>query len=171
MNLGRLLFLVALGVLGALALRSWVGEGIYIATGSMEPTLHVGTHLVLDKLTYLFRDPRRGDIVSFAAPLPPHEEMVKRVIAVGGETVELREKKVFVNGAALDESYANFKRAEERLKGDDLGPLEVPRRHIFVLGDNRDESKDSSVWKDPETGESKPFVPLSRVRGIVRGIY
>ena len=171
MNLGRLLFLVVLGVLGALALRAWVGEGIYIASASMEPTLHVGAHLILDKVTYLFREPRRGDIVCFIGPLPPHEELVKRVVALGGETVELREKKVYVGGAALDEPYASYKRAGETLKGDNLGPLEVPKQHLFVLGDNRDESKDSSVWKDPETGEAKPFVPLSRVRGIVRGIY
>ncbi len=171
MSLSRLLFLVALGVVGALILRATVGEGIYIASASMEPSLHVGTHLVLDKLTFLFRSPRRGDIISFVGPMAPYEELVKRVIAVAGETVELREKKVYVNGAALDEPYAQHKRAEERLKGDSLGPLEVPKEHLFVLGDNRDESKDSSVWKDPATGEAKPFVPLSRVRGIVRGFY
>ena len=167
----RILYLVVLGVLGALALRQWVGEGIFIATASMEPTLKVGTHLVLDKLTWIVRDPRRGDIVAFQEPLPPHEELVKRVVAVGGESVELREKKVFVDGKELDERYAYHKRAEERLVGDDFGPLTVPRGHLFVLGDNRDESKDSASWKDPESGEARPFVPLSRVRGLVRGFF
>lgn len=167
----RILYLAVLGVIGALALREWVGEGIYIATGSMEPTLKVGTHLVLDKLTLIFRDPRRGDIVAFQGPAPENEELVKRVVAVGGESVELREKKVFIDGKELDERYAHYKRAGERLLGDNLGPLTVPRGHLFVLGDNRDESKDSGSWKDPGTGEARPFVPLSRVRGLVRGFF
>ncbi|MBI3300279.1 MAG: signal peptidase I [Elusimicrobia bacterium] len=166
--MSRIIYLVVLGVLGALALRAWVGEGIYIASGSMEPTLEVGTHLVLDKLTFQFRDPRRGDIIAFRGP--EDEELVKRVIAVGGETVELRQKLVLIDGKPLDESYARHKRAGEALKGDNLGPLPVPRQHLFVLGDNRDESKDSASWLDAD-GQPQPFVPLGKVRGLIRGFY
>lgn len=170
MSFARLLYLAGVGAVLAGALRLWVVEGIYIASPSMAPTLRVGAHLFLDKWTYRFREPRRGDIVAFSAPVPPHEEMVKRIVALPGDTVELRAKKLHVNGAAVEEPYVRHARAGERLQGDDLGPLEVPPRHYFVLGDNRDESNDSSVWKD-EGGEPSPFVPRSRVRGIVRGVY
>lgn len=171
MSLGRTLFLVFLGVVGAWLLRAFAVEGIFVASGSMEPTLKTGTHLFLDKLTYRLRDPAPGDIVCFTAPVEPHEEMCKRLIAVGGQTVELREKALFVDGRAVEERYVVHKRSAERLVGDNLGPLEVPKEHVFVLGDNRDESKDSSYWKDPATGEPRPFVPRSRVRGLVRGFY
>lgn len=171
MSLSRTLFLVSVAVLLAAALRAWVVEGIYVATGSMEPTLHVGAHLFLDKVTYRFRAPRPGEIICFTAPVEPHEEMCKRLIAVGGQSVELHEKAVYVDGKALDEGYAVHKRSAEKLVGDTFGPLEVPREHVFVLGDNRDESKDSSYWTDPGTKERRPFVPLSRVRGLVRGFY
>lgn len=167
----RLLFLVSVAVLLAAGLRAWVVEGIFVATGSMEPTLKVGTHLWLDKVTYRFRDPRPGEIVCFSAPVPPHEEMCKRLVAVAGQTVELREKALYVDGKAVDERYVVHKRSAEKLVGDNLGPLEVPKEHVFVLGDNRDESKDSSYWTDPATKEPRPFVPLSRLRGLVRGFY
>ena len=100
MNLSRTLFLVAIAVLAAAGLRAWVVEGIYVATGSMEPTLKVGAHLFLDKLTYKVRAPAPGEIICFSAPVAPHEEMCKRLIAVGGQTVELREKALYVDGKA-----------------------------------------------------------------------
>ncbi|MFA6319169.1 MAG: S26 family signal peptidase, partial [Elusimicrobiota bacterium] len=68
-------------------------------------------------------------------------------------------------------SYVQHTRSEEKLQGDDLGPLTGPEASLFVLGDNRDESKDSSVWTDPATGEPLRFLPLANVRGLVRGFY
>jgi signal peptidase I len=171
MSVSRLLFLAAIAAVCALFLRLWVLEGIYIASGSMEPTLKVGTHVVLDKVTFRFRDPRRGEVVLLREPVPPHTEMVKRVIGVAGDVVELRAKRVFLGGSAADDSFATHSRREEKLKGDDLGPFTVPPLHFFVLGDNRDESNDSSVWKDPDSGEPEPFVPRSGIRGKVRGFY
>ncbi|TPW19754.1 MAG: signal peptidase I [Elusimicrobia bacterium] len=169
--MSRILFLVSIAILLAAGLRAWVVEGIYVASGSMEPTLKTGTHLFLDKVTYRFRDPRPGEIVCFSAPVAPHEEMCKRLVAVAGQTVELKDKALLVDGKAVEERYVVHKRSAEKLVGDNLGPLEVPKEHVFVLGDNRDESKDSSFWRDPATNGPRPFVPMSRVRGLVRGIY
>lgn len=166
-----MLFLIIVSVLGFLFLRAFVFESISIASASMEPTLLVGTHFFSDKLTLRLRDPARGDIIVFTSPITADEEMVKRVIAVGGDTVELKEKKVLLNGKELVEPYVKYTREGEHLQGDNLGPLEVPKGHLFVLGDNRDESNDSASWKDARSGEHIYFVPLSSVKGLVRGAY
>lgn len=158
------LFALALAVV--LPVRSWVMEPIVIASASMEPTLRVGTLLILDKWTLRGRGPQRGEIVSFRSPISP-EDMVKRVIAVPGDVIELREKKVILNGKELDEDFAVHHREKETLDGDSLGPLTVPPNSYFVLGDNRDESDDSSVWKKPG-GERLYFLSGSSLQGIVR---
>lgn len=165
-GLGRLAFLVLVALAVVLPLRAWVAEPITIASPSMEPTLKVATLMILDKWTLSGRVPRRGDIVSFRSPVGA-EDLVKRVIAVPGETVELRAKKVFVDGRELSEPYAVHSRPDERLEGDDLAALVVPDRSYFVLGDNRDESKDSSVWKS-SSGERVYFVRKEALQGLVR---
>lgn len=170
MSLRRLLFLTSIAVLGAGALRLFAVEGIYVASGSMEPTLPVGTHLILDKITLRFAKPARGAILVVEAPVPPHEEMIKRVIAVGGDRIEMKKKKVFLNGERLREDYVQYTRKGEFLKGDSFPEETVPEGYIFVLGDNRDESNDASVWRDSD-GDPVRFIPPSRVRGVVRGFY
>lgn len=170
MDLRRLLFLFAIAAAVSYGIRAAAFEGIYIATASMEPKLPVGAHVFTDKLTYLFRDPQRGEIIVFPSPENPKIEMVKRVIAIGGDTVEIRKKKVYLNGEPLDEPYAKYTRPDENLRGDDLGPITVPKLHVFVLGDNRDESNDSSVWKDG-SGERIFFVKNYQIRGRIRGMY
>lgn len=158
------LFVIALAVV--LPVRTWVAEPVYVASPSMEPALRTGTLLVLDKLTLRMRAPRRGDILSFRSPVGGHD-LLKRVVALPGETVEMKEKAVFINGKELDEPYAIHSRKGERLEGDSLAPLVVPEKSFFVLGDNRDESADSSVWKDPD-GQPLRFLRLSLIQGIVR---
>lgn len=171
MSLGRVLFLAAAVLAVGLPVRRWVLEPISVASPSMEPTLRTGTFLLLDKVTLRLRPLRRGDVIVLRSPEAGDRELIKRVIALPGESVELRAKKVLVDGRELDEPYAEHRRSGERLEGDDLGPWAVPAGRIFVLGDNRDESRDSSVWKDPATGAPSPFVGLEDVRGLVRGIY
>jgi signal peptidase I len=166
----RLFYLVSIAVSVALALRIWVFEAIFVASGSMEPTLPVGAHLFVDKVTLRLRPPRRGDIVIFHSPTGQDMDLAKRVIALAGEAVELRAKKVFIDGRELDEPYAVHKRAGERLEGDDLGPLTVPPGELFLLGDNRDESEDATVWKDA-SGKPIHFIPSSELKGVVRGAY
>lgn len=169
MKMRRTLTLVLAAAAIAGLLRLFVFEGIYVATASMEPTLPVGTYLVLDKITYRLRRPQKGEIVLIKSPVPPEKEMIKRVIAIGSDSVEIRDKKVILNGAVLEEPYVQHTRARERLVGDNIGPLDVPEGRLFVLGDNRDESNDSSVWKDFKTGEPVYFVSYSSVRGLLRG--
>jgi signal peptidase I len=166
-SLSRLPLLVLAALAVVLPVRTWLGEPIVVVSPSMEPTLRVGTLLILDKLTLGRRPPRRGEIVSLMGPGAEGRGLVKRVIALPGETVEIREKAVFINGKPLTEHYAVFKRAGERLQGDNVGPWVVPERAVFVLGDNRDESNDSASWKD-SGGEPIPFVPFSRLEGLVR---
>ena len=122
--------------------------------------------MILDKWSMLRRPLRRGDIISFRSPVG-EEDLVKRVIAVPGDVVEMRARKVFVDRRELDEPYAVHDRPNAVLEGDDLAPLTVPRRSYFVLGDNRDESNDSSVWKSA-SGERIYFVREAAVQGLVR---
>ncbi|MBI4346898.1 MAG: signal peptidase I [Elusimicrobia bacterium] len=168
-SLGRFLQLVLIGVGLFGVWHLLIAESIVIASASMEPTLKVGTYALLDKVTFLFRSPRRGEIVVFTSPVGT-EEFTKRIIAVPGDTIELRNKKVVLNGAEQSEPYARFSRPEERLVGDNLPEWKVPRNCYFVLGDNRDESNDSSVWKDASKSPA-PCLPAKNVRGLVRGFF
>ncbi|GIW12300.1 MAG: signal peptidase I [Dehalococcoidia bacterium] len=131
---------------------------------SMEPNLHSGQFLLVNKAIYfhldpttlnrllpflqwpadqpfyLFQRPERGDVVVFRYPKEPSRDFVKRVIAVPGETVEVRNGVVFVNGQRLDEPYLRDRASYN------FGPEKVPANNFFVLGDNRDNSSDSHVW-------------------------
>lgn len=169
-TLTRALTIALITLAAALLARAYMVEPIYIASASMEPTLSEGTHFFLDKVTYRTREPRRGEVISFKPRLGGEIESVKRVIAVGGDEVEIRDKQVWLNGEPLVESYAEHRRGDVLLDGDNLGPLTVPEGHLFVLGDNRDYSMDSSVWRGPD-GERDPFLPLSEVTGKVRGAF
>ncbi|MFA5161396.1 MAG: signal peptidase I [Elusimicrobiales bacterium] len=166
----RLAAIAACAALAALAARLFVFETIYIASGSMEPTLHTGADFFLDKVTLRLRPPRRGEIVSFYLPEVAGHESVKRVIAVGGDTVEIKAKKVFLNGKELYEPYAQHIRLNERLAGDDMPAVAVPPDSVFVLGDNRDASLDGATWKN-DRGERIIFLPLGRITGKLRGPY
>jgi signal peptidase I len=160
----RLLWLTFLGALGALLLRAFVFEGVYIASASMEPALPVGRHLFVNKLAYRTGSPQRGDIVVFPSPVDDEKDLVKRVIAVAGDDVLIREKKVYLNGAALEEPYAVHDRPE-MLVGDNLDVGVVPPGRVFVMGDNRDHSGDSRDWKDAKTGAPIRFIRIGDIKG------
>lgn len=167
----RILVLIGIGLIAALALRTFVIEGVYVASTSMEPTLRMGTSFLLEKVTYMFRSPARQDIVVFPSPVTGDYDLIKRVIAVGGDTLEIREKEVFLNGKRLEEPYVKHTRRFELLVGDNLGPLAVPENTFFVMGDNRDESEDSRDWKDKKTGEPLRFIPRSSIKGKLIFFY
>lgn len=162
----RLLWLTFLGALGAVLLRVFVFEGIYIASGSMENTLPVGRHVFVNKTAYLSKPPERGDIVVFPSPVDDEKDLVKRVIAVAGDEVRIYEKKVFLNGKALDEPYVRHD-IPEMLEGDNLEVGFVPKDRVFVLGDNRDHSGDSRDWLDPKTKEHRFFIPVTSLKGKI----
>ncbi|OGS62254.1 MAG: signal peptidase I [Elusimicrobia bacterium RIFOXYB2_FULL_62_6] len=170
-KLSRVIVITVVTISVLLLVRKFAYEPMYIASESMLPTLYRGQHLLMDKLVFRFRDPARGEIIIFASPAGGEHESVKRVIAVAGDTVEIKSKEVFLNGEKLLETYARHTRPDDTLDGDNLGPLTVPEGALFVLGDNRDESMDSATWKDPATGEKVYFLKREAVTGRIRGIY
>jgi len=161
----RFLFLLVLGVAGALITRTYLFEAVSVLSDSMAPTLFVGTHYLVNKLVYRVRPPRRGEIIVFRDPTDERIGTIKRVIAVPGDQVEMKDKKVILNGAPLNEPYTQYLRQSEKLQGDTMPVLNVPEGHVFVMGDNRDFSKDSTTWKHPETGEPIHFLPFSNIKG------
>ena len=134
-------------------------QSFVIPTGSMEDTLLIGDHLLVDKVSYsrtvgggsIFLLPQvsiaRGMIVTFKSPAEMDKEYVKRVIAVPGETISIRNKKVFINGEPLHEPYTFFKDPQIQAGyRDNFPPFTVPSGQYFCMGDNRDHSFDSRYW-------------------------
>ncbi|MGA2090567.1 MAG: signal peptidase I [Endomicrobiales bacterium] len=163
----RLLFLFCIAAVVAVVFRTFVVEGIYIASASMEPTLSVGSHFFLQKLGYRFHPPRRGDIVVFSLPEMRAHDMVKRVIGLPDERIEIKDKSVFINGVLYNEPYVKHTRPGEALEDDSVPEMVVPHNSYFVMGDNRDESNDSRDWKDSRTGEHIYFVTARQIKGAL----
>ena len=116
----------------------------------MMPTLLVGDFLYVDKVSHRAQGVRRGDLVVFPFPQDPTKDFLQRVIATGGETIEIRNKQVMVNGIALEEGYAIHGDPAVKPAGyeyrDNYGPHTVPPGELFVMGDHRDNSNDSRYW-------------------------
>jgi signal peptidase I len=162
----------------ALVIRTFVIQAFKIPSGSMEPTLQIGDHLLVNKFIYgvkipftslnLFpwKSPQRGDVIVFIYPLEPDKDFIKRVIGVGGDTVRTVNKRLYINGVEAPDPHAVY-RKNEFLQGDlqnldNFGPVTVPKGNLFVMGDNRDRSYDSRFWG---------FVPLKDVLGKAFTIY
>lgn len=130
----------------AVLVRTFVIEPYKIPTGSMEQTIQVGDRVIGEKVSYRFRDPQPGEIVTFLREQDGHTDtLIKRVIAVGGQTVDLRDGAVYVDGVALDEPYVGGQPTLP-LQGGDLPiayPYTVPEGYLWVMGDNRTNSRDS----------------------------
>lgn len=128
----------------ALVIQAFLVQAFYIPSSSMEPTLDVGDRVLVNKLSYRLHDVNRGDLVVFERPDGGQSEikdLIKRVIALPGETVEAREGTVVIDGRVLEEPYL----AEDETVVD-FAPVEVPDDHVFVMGDNRDDSRDSRTF-------------------------
>jgi len=136
--------IVVVSLILALLIRGFVVESFLVDGISMEPTLQDGERLLVNKLVYRFHPPERFDIVVFHYPRDPSRDFIKRVIGLPGETVEIVEGQVYVNGRPVEEPYVVN-------RGPDFyPPITVPPGHVFVLGDNRPHSDDSrSGWTVP----------------------
>ncbi len=143
---------LALAIILALVIRVFLIE-VYIVDGvSMQPSLHHGERVLVNKLVYRFSVPSLSDVVVFRYPRDGRRDFIKRVVAVAGQTVETRENYVYVDGV---------RRAEQHIivpTHGAFGPVEVPSGTVFVMGDNRNFSLDS---RDPAVG----FVPLTEIKG------
>lgn len=124
-------------VLIALLINLFLAQATQVHGQSMEPNLHTRQRLVVEKITYRFHGPRRGDIVVMRLPERGSELLIKRVIGLPGETVEIRAGRVYVDGRSLDEPYL-----DQGTRGE-MAPTTVPPLKVFVLGDNRSFSNDS----------------------------
>jgi signal peptidase I len=168
----------AVALLIALVVRTLVIQAFKIPSSSMEDTLLIGDHIFVNKFIYgyhvpftegrilRFNSPRRGDIIVFVFPEDKSKDFIKRVIGVPGDTVEIRRKKVLVDGRPLVENYVRFADGET-MDGfmrtrDNLPPVKVPPGKLFVMGDNRDRSYDSRFWG---------FVDMDAVIGKAMFIY
>lgn len=136
----------------ALFIRTFVFQAFKIPTGSMEPNLLVGDHILVNKFIFGAggvgppgfpnREIERGDVVVFRAPEGPDEDFIKRVVAIGGDRVEVRDGVVYVNDEPVDEPFAYHSSGYHK----DYGPAEIAPGEYFCLGDNRDNSRDSRYW-------------------------
>ncbi len=151
----------------ALFVRTFVVQAFKIPSGSMEPTLLVGDHILVNKFIYsiripvigkkvvTFSNPRRGDVIVFIWPKDRSKDFIKRVIGLPGEKVEIRERKIYINDRLIEDPWGVFS-SWGPSSGDNYGPEVVPPHFLLVLGDNRDNSQDSRYWG---------FVPLDDVLG------
>ncbi len=123
--------------------RPVIAAPFYVGSESMVPTLEVWDRVLINKLAYDLDEPERGDIVLFRSPDGGEDPLIKRVIGLPGDTMEVRHDRLFVNGEPQSETYVND---EYRKLQTTYGPLEVPADHVFVMGDNRGNSQDSRVF-------------------------
>ena len=169
---------ILVAVLIALFIRTFVVQAFKIPSGSMKQTLLIGDHILVNKFIYGVKipylhktlipieTPQRGDIIVFKFPLDPSKDFIKRVIGIGGDVVESRDKQLYVNHKPLKHDHG-FYTDPHIIPGnirprDNFGPITVPENSLFVMGDNRDESFDSRFWG---------FVNLKAVDGKAFIIY
>ncbi|MGH9257565.1 MAG: signal peptidase I [Vicinamibacterales bacterium] len=172
---------ICVAVILALFVRTFVVQAFKIPTGSMENNLLIGDHLLVNKFAYAptltgleqmllpIDAIRRGDIIVFKYPEDPERDFIKRVIGLPGETIELRSKKVYIDGQPIDEPYVQylFTPSDEEGPFDfdvrmQYGPVTVPAGQYFMMGDNRDNSQDSRYWG---------FLPEEYVKGKALFVY
>ena len=169
---------IAIAILLALFIRTFVVQAFKIPSGSMKETLQIGDHILVNKFIYgikiplmqktiiPIKEPRKDDIIVFRYPENPKLDFIKRVVGVQGDVIEIRNKKLYVNETLVDREYAIY--TDPHIipavynKRDNFGPVTVPPDSLFVMGDNRDNSKDSRFWG---------FVNLKAIKGKAFMIY
>lgn len=164
--------IVIIAFILSLILRTFVIEGREIPSESMVPTLKVNDRVMVNKFIYRFKEPQRGDVIVFNPPevIPSKYPYIKRLIGLPGDTVEIKNNKVYINGRALKEPYLaetiNYQ----------YGPVKVPENSYFMLGDNRNQSFDSHMWNAWLTRDrimGKAFIiywPLGHITDLEREV-
>ncbi|MEE0776539.1 MAG: signal peptidase I [Bacillota bacterium] len=149
----ELLVTLVVAILIAMVLKFFILDSCKILSGSMEPTLVKDDRILVFKLSYVFGEPQRGDIIIFDPPKEVDEgvEYIKRVIGLPGETIEIKEGMVYIDGEPYEEDYIAEKPTYT------FGPVTVPEGEYFVLGDNRNRSADAHVW-------TYPFISLDDIQ-------
>lgn len=169
---------IVIAIVMALIIKAFFIQAFKIPSGSMIPTLKIGDHILVSKFIYgtklpftdkiiiPFKKPVRGDIIVFKYPEDETKDFIKRVIGQPGDTLEVKEKKVYINGNPLEETYPEHNDNVVYPYGiqprDNFGPVVVPEESYFVMGDNRDFSLDSRYWG---------FVKLNKIKGKAFIIY
>lgn len=162
--LKELLIIFVLAFILAMVLKTFVIDNRIIPTSSMVPTVPVDSRILVNRFIYRFEDIEFQDIIVFEptddtkAEVHQDDDMLKRVIGLPGDIVEIQNGTLYINGNAIEEPYI----AEQM--NYDYGPIVVPEDSVFVLGDNRNESFDSHAW-------SNPYVPMENVKGKAFWIY
>lgn len=149
---------LVIAVVLALFIIFFIAQSFLVQGDSMEPSLHDGERLLVDKVTYRFRPPERGEIIVFSFPKDPRRKFIKRVIGVPGDVIEIRNRTLFINGVPIEEEYIRGPMYQP------YGPITVPEGTVWVLGDNRNNSEDSRF---PDVGP----VPLDLVVGRALLVY
>jgi len=168
----------AIAIILALFIRTFVIQAFKIPSGSMEPTLLVGDHILVNKFIYgvkipLIRntlipitEPQRDDVIVFIYPLDKSKDFIKRVIGLPGDTIEIIDRRIYINAKLYQDMHGFYadrgnSLASSRVKNH-FGPVTVPEDNVFVMGDNRNHSYDSRFWG---------FVPIGSIKGKAFIIY
>jgi len=161
-----ILVILGIAILLTWGIRTFVLEPYEIPSGSMQDTIEIGDRVFSEKVSYAFNDVQQGDVITFTDPTNPDQTLIKRVIARGGQTVDLRDGVVYVDGAALDEPYTEGKESNplpNTYGGVEISyPYTVPTDCLWVMGDNRTNSSDSRYFG---------AIPESSVSGHAFYIY
>lgn len=170
---------LTVALLLALFIRTFFVQAFKIPSGSMLPTLQIGDHILVNKFIYGarieipltqralgrlpgVRKPKPGDIIVFIYPKNTEQDFIKRVVAVEGQTVLVRNKQLSIDGQPWDDPHATWANPANTHEGDNFGPFTVPANTVFVMGDNRNNSYDSRFWGP---------VPLDAIKGQAMVIY
>jgi len=162
----------AIAILLALFIRAFIVQAFKIPSGSMEPTLLIGDHILVNKFIYGIKmplinktiipisKPERGDIIVFIYPLDRKKDFIKRVIGLPGDRIRIMNDRIYINGKRYEDPCGVYRDNTGETKN--VGPFVVPEDSLFVMGDNRDHSYDSRYWG---------FVPMESVKGEAMIIY
>jgi signal peptidase I len=164
---------VFIAVILALFVRTFLVQAFKIPSGSMKPTLLIGDYILVNKFIYgikipftrktlmPIRRPAREDVIVFIFPLDNSVDFIKRVIGLPGDTIEIKNRNIYINGIPYNDTHGVYGTLSNS-STDFYGPEKVPDNHLFVMGDNRDNSRDSRFWG---------FVPMELVKGKAFIIY